>query len=83
MKFTRNPDKPVHPMFVIGGKTYDEVYISKYPNVIINGKAYSLPLQEPSVNVTLGDAEKACFSKGEGWHLMTAMERGYIDQPLP
>lgn len=78
VKFTRNPDKPVHPMFVIGGKTYDEVYISKYPNVIINGKAYSLPLQEPSVNVTLEDAEKACFSKGEGWHLMTAMERGYI-----
>ena len=51
VKFTRNPDKPTHPMFVIGGKTYDEVYISKYPNVIINGKAYSLPLQEPSVNV--------------------------------
>ncbi len=78
VKFTRNPDKPVHPMFVIGGKTYDEVYISKYPNVIINGKAYSLPMQEPSVNVTQEDAEKACFSKGEGWHLMTAMERGYI-----
>lgn len=78
VKFTRNPDKPVHPMFVIGGKTYDEVYISKYPNVIINGKAYSLPLQEPAVNITLDHAEKACFSKGEGWHLMTAMERGYI-----
>lgn len=30
------------------------------------------------MNVTLEDAEKACFSKGEGWHLMTAMERGYI-----
>ena len=78
VKLTRNPEKPVHPMFVIGGKTYDEVYISKYPNVIINGKAYSLPLQKPAVNVTQEDAEKACFSKGDGWHLMTAMERGYI-----
>lgn len=78
VKFTRNPDKPAHPMFVIGKETYDEVYISKYPNVIINGKAYSLPLMQPSVNVTLEDAEKACFDKGEGWHLMTAMERGYI-----
>lgn len=78
VKFTRNPEAPAHPMFVIGGKTYNTLYISKYPNTIINGKAYSLPMQQPAVNVTLEEAEKACFSKGEGWHLMTAMERGYI-----
>lgn len=78
VKFTRNPDVPTNPMFVIGGKTYNELYISKYPNVIINGKAYSLPMQQPAVNITQEDAEKACFDKGEGWHLMTAMERGYI-----
>lgn len=70
-------DKP-HPMFVIGGKVYDEVYISVYPNVIINGKAYSLPMQKPAVNVTQEEAEAACFSKGEGWHLWTAAERGFL-----
>lgn len=70
-------DKP-HPVFVVGGEVYDEVYISVYPNVIINGKAYSLPMQQPAVNVTQEDAEKACFSKGEGWHLLTAMERGFL-----
>lgn len=78
VKFTRNPKAVTHPMFVIGEKTYNTLYISKYPNTIINGKAYSLPMQQPAVNVTLEEAEKACFSKGEGWHLMTAMERGYI-----
>lgn len=78
VKFTRNPDVPAHPMFIIGGKTYNTLYISKYPNTIINGRAYSLPMQKPSVNVTQEAAEAACFSKGEGWHLMTAMERGYI-----
>ena len=67
-----------HPMFVIGDEVQDEIYISVYPNTIINGKAYSLPMQKPAVNVTLEEAEKACFSKGKGWHLMTAMERGFL-----
>lgn len=71
------PDKP-HPMFVIGGEVYDEIYISVYPNAIINGKAYSLPMQQPAVNVPIEEAEAACFSKGEGWHLWTAMERGFL-----
>lgn len=65
-------------MFVIGDEVQDEIYISVYPNTIINGKAYSLPMQKPAVNVTLEEAEKACFSKGNGWHLMTAMERGFL-----
>lgn len=67
-----------HPAFVINGEVYDEIYISKYPNVIINGKAYSLPMQQPAVDVTYDDAQKACRSKGEGWHLWTAAERGLI-----
>ena len=68
----------VHPTFIIDGKVYDEIYISKYPNVFINGKAYSLPMQKPAVNINFDKAQEACRSKGEGWHLMTAMERGLI-----
>ena len=64
-------DKP-HPAFIIGGEVYDEIYISVYPNVMINGKPYSLPFQKPADNLTLDDFSKACFSKGEGWHPMTA-----------
>lgn len=78
VRFKRNPDKPVHPMFLIGGDIYDEIYISKYLNTIINGRAYSLPMCSPVGNVTIREAENACFNKGEGWHLMTAMERGYL-----
>lgn len=70
-------DKP-HPAFVIGGEVYDEIYISVYPNCEINGKPYSLPFQKLWTNITNDDAAKACFSKGEGWHLMTAAEWGLI-----
>lgn len=70
-------DKP-HPAFVIGDEVYDEIYISVYPNCEINGKPYSLPFQKLWTNITNDDAAKACFSKGEGWHLMTAAEWGLI-----
>ncbi len=79
VKFTRPQDaEKVHPMFIIGGEVYDEIFISKYKNCIIDGKAYSLPMQKAATNVNLEEAEKACFSKGEGWHLLTAAERGFL-----
>lgn len=68
----------VHPAFKIGGKIYDEIYISVYPNCNINGKPYSLPYQQPWTNITNDDAAEACFSKGEGWHMMTAPEWGLL-----
>lgn len=70
--------KKTHPAFIIGGKEYDEIFISVYENCEINGKPYSLPYQKPWTNITNDDAAKACFSKGEGWHLMTAQEWGLV-----
>lgn len=67
-----------HPAFIIGGKEYDEIFISVYPNCEINGKPYSLPYQKPWTNITNDKAAEACFSKGEGWHLITAAEWGLI-----
>ena len=64
--------------FIIGGEEYDEIYISVYENCNINGKPYSLPYQKPWTNITNDDAAKACFSKGEGWHLLTAPEWGLL-----
>jgi hypothetical protein len=85
VRFSRVTDKElfggsdkVHPAFIINGEIYDEIYISKYPNVVVHGKAYSLPVQEPAVDITYEEAQKACRSKGEGWHLWTAAERGLI-----
>ena len=68
----------VHPAFIIGGEVYDEIYISVYENTMINGKPYSLPLQEPVTNITMEDFAQACFSKGEGWHCLTAAEWGLL-----
>lgn len=61
-------------MFKIGDMVADAIYISKYPNTIIEGKAYSLPMVEPAVNINFDEAVQACRAKGKGWHLMTAVE---------
>lgn len=84
-RFTKTTDKELfggsektHPAFIIGGVEYDEIYLSVYPNCEINGKPYSLPYQKPWTNITNDDAAKACFSKGEGWHMLTAAEWGLL-----
>lgn len=68
----------VHPAFIIGGEVYDEIYISVYPNTMINGKPYSLPFTEPATDITMEDFAAACFAKGDGWHCMTAAEWGLL-----
>lgn len=64
--------------FIIGNDEYDEIYISVYENCEINGKPYSLPFQNPWTGLTNDEAARACFSKGEGWHLMTRAEWGLL-----
>ncbi|MDR1727823.1 MAG: SUMF1/EgtB/PvdO family nonheme iron enzyme [Acidobacteriota bacterium] len=66
-------DKPCSA-FVVGGRVLDSVYISKYPNVIEDGRAYSLPGRDPAHTVTIDDAREACARKGRGWHLFTNAE---------
>ncbi|GHU42318.1 hypothetical protein FACS1894111_06060 [Clostridia bacterium] len=63
-----------HPAFIIDGEEVDEIYIAKYPCTMINGKPYSLPYVKPATEIDLDTAAGACFSKGEGWHLLTAPE---------
>ncbi len=64
--------------FIINGEEYDEIYISVYPNTMINGKPYSLPYTVPETNITNDKVAEACFSKGDGWHLLTAAEWGLL-----
>jgi formylglycine-generating enzyme len=66
-------DKPCSA-FIAGGKLLDCIYISKYLNVIENGRAYSLPGRDPAHTITIGDAREACARKGKGWHLFTNAE---------
>ena len=64
----------VHPAFIVNGTEVDEIYISKYQNMISNGRAYSLPGVNVSQTITFDNAKAACEAKGAGWHLMTAAE---------
>ena len=63
-----------HPAFIVDGQEVDGIYISKYQNVVQNGRAYSLPGQDPKAQITFDDALAACTAKGAGWHLMTRAE---------
>lgn len=64
----------VHPAFIINGVEQNVIYISKYQNVIENGRAYSLPMKDPAVNLNFDQAWNYCKAKGKGWHLMTNAE---------
>ncbi len=66
-------DKPCSA-FIAGGKVLDCIYLSKYMNVIENGRAYSLPNRDPAHTITIDDAREACGRKGKGWHLFTNAE---------
>ena len=55
----------------IKGKTVKEYAISKYPNTLIGGVPYSMPYQQPAVNINRDKAIRLCESKGPGWHLLT------------
>ena len=55
----------------IRGKAVKEYAISKYPNTLIGGVPYSMPYQQPAVNINHDEAIRLCESKGPGWHLIT------------
>jgi hypothetical protein len=61
------------PAFTVNGEEV-EIFISQFPNTIYNGRAYSWPHQRPATNITYEEMMAACFSKGEGWHMLTAPE---------
>lgn len=67
-------DESIHPAFIVNGRQIPGFYYSKYQNVVHNGKAYSLPAEDPQTNVTFDNALEYCEAKGYGWHLSTAAE---------
>ena len=78
-RFVRPKDTEEIPaVFKIGDKVADAIYISKYPNTVIDGRAYSMPMADPTANITFDEAVQACRCKGLGWHLMTAVEYEYL-----
>ncbi|CAK7059413.1 MAG: hypothetical protein EUB_03421 [Eubacterium sp.] len=68
----------VHPAFIVNGVEKDYIWISKFQNVVDNGRAYSLPGVDPRAYITFDQAKEACEAKGPGWHLMTNAEWALI-----
>lgn len=68
----------VHPAFVLNAVEKNTVYISKYQNVVIGDRAYSLPLKDPRTNIPFDSAVSVCRNKGEGWGLTPAALWGAI-----
>lgn len=66
------------PAFIVNGQEVDAIYISKFQNIVNNGRAYSLPGVTQTSNVTFDQARQYCEAKGAGWHLMTAFEWGAL-----
>lgn len=73
-----NGSDTYHPAFIINGTVVDGIYISKYQNVVENGRAYSLPGKDPKAILTWDTARGYCEAKGAGWHMMTKAEWAMI-----
>lgn len=63
-----------HPAFIVNGVEKNEIFISKYQNVVIGDRAYSLAMQDPKTSVNFDQAKLYSENKGAGWHLMTNAE---------
>ena len=59
-----------HPAFIVDGVEKEKVGVSKYHNIIVNNRAYSLPMQDPKASLNWQAAVDACKQKGDGWGLM-------------
>lgn len=64
--------KHTHPAFIVNGREVKRVYISKYLNIVYEGRAYSLKGQKPCTMISFDEAVDACRKKGRGWGLMPA-----------
>jgi len=59
----------VHPGFSVNGAVKD-MYVSKFQNVVLNDRAYSLALKDPRTSVNFDQAVTYCRNKGTGWGLL-------------
>ncbi len=67
-----------HPAFVCDKQILDGIYVSKFQNVVIDGRAYSLPDRDPATDIDFDGASAAALKKGGSWHIMSAFEWGAI-----
>lgn len=57
------------PWWIVDGVEKNVIWVSKYINCVVNDRAYSLPMKDPSCYVNFDNAVTYCRNKGNGWHL--------------
>ena len=68
----------VHYAFNVDSVEKTAFYYSKYQNIIVNERAYSLGHRDPANSINWDAARNACENKGAGFHLATMAEWAYI-----
>jgi hypothetical protein len=59
----------VHPGFQVNSVEKDVMYFSKFQNIVMNDRAYSLPLRDPKASINFDTSLAYCRNKGKGWSL--------------
>lgn len=67
-------DTSIHPAFRVNGLEIPGFYFGKFQSHNYNGRAYSLPREDPSANVTLDMCVGYNRAKGSKFHEVTAAE---------
>ncbi len=58
-----------HPAFIVDGTEYGKMYMSKYHNIVMHDRGYSLPFKDPATSIDTDAALTYCRNKGTGWTL--------------
>ena len=56
-------------IFKTDGVERDVLWVSKYINIVMNERAYSLPMKDPKAYINFDQSLAACRKKGAGWGL--------------
>lgn len=67
-------DASTHPAFIVNGVEKPGFWVGKYQTHHYNGRAYSLPCEDPSASADHDAFVACCKAKGEGWHEITTAE---------
>lgn len=59
----------IHPAFSVDGVEKSVIYVSKYQNIVLNERGYSLPMRDPRASLNFDQAVLYCRNKGKGWSL--------------
>lgn len=59
----------IHPAFSVDGVEKSVIYVSKYQNIVLNERGYSLPMRDPRASLNFDQAVSYCRNKGKGWSL--------------